>query len=93
MNSETLEFLKELYTGYKQYGYKFSLVYSTDQSEKLEQQKMLEYLEDNGYIILTSNSIGFRYRIYWLWTRLHRKFNLVLKLIRYEGHIKYDMTL
>ena len=44
MNSETLEFLKELYTGYKQYGYKFSLVYSTDQSEKLEQQKMLEYL-------------------------------------------------
>lgn len=60
MNLETLEFLKELYTGYKQYGYKFSLVYSTDQSEKLEQQKMLEYLEDNGYIILTSNSIGFR---------------------------------
>lgn len=60
MNSETLEFFKELYTGYKQYGYKFSFVYSTDQLEKLKQLKMLEYLEYNGYIILTSNSIGCR---------------------------------
>lgn len=44
MDSTTLNFLKELYEGYKKFGQKFTLQYAKDPNEKLKQINMLNIL-------------------------------------------------
>lgn len=60
IDSTTLNFLKELYEGYKKFGEKFTLQYSKDPNEKLKQINMLNILEESGFITLTSSSLGWR---------------------------------
>lgn len=58
MPEELISFFSELYNKHLELNTRFCLIYSSDPSKKLEQIKNLEFLQDNGYIILSGKALG-----------------------------------
>ncbi len=58
MPEELIPFFSELYNKHLELNTRFKLIYSSDPVKKFEEIKNLEFLQDNGYIILSGKTTG-----------------------------------